>query len=57
MTNNLWDAPAEAASITVIVDGRSSTVDLMPSSALPEGAIMGPDGTVSIGKPNTDLSG
>ena len=55
--DNLWEAPAEAASATIVVDGHSTVVELMPATALPEGAKVGPDGLVTIGKPDPNYRG
>jgi hypothetical protein len=52
VTDNLWEAPAEAASATIVIDGRSNVVNLMPQSSLAAGATVGPDGIVSIGSPD-----
>ena len=57
VTNNLWEAPADAASATIVVDGHSTVVELMPRTALPEGATVGPHGLVTIGKPDPNYRG
>jgi len=49
VTNNMWSAPAEAASANIVMAGHTTVVDLMPRSRLPKGATVQPDGTVSIG--------
>ncbi len=47
---NLYDAPAEAQSVTFSVGGRVEHVELMPAGSLPPEAVMHPDGTVSLGR-------
>ena len=49
VVDNLYEAPANAASVTLVIDGATKTVDLMPTGSLPEGARVSEDGTVEIG--------
>jgi hypothetical protein len=52
VSDNMWNAPAEAASVSFAVDGRARTIELMPLSAQPEGTTVGPDGITTIRTPD-----
>lgn len=47
VTDNLWHSPTEAAQVTYVLDGVAHTEDLLPLSALPQGASISPSGLVS----------
>lgn len=49
VVNNVWEAPANAKSATVTIDGRDRSIDLMPEGSLPDSATVSPDGVVEIG--------
>lgn len=51
VVGNVWKAPPEAAAVDFQVGSRARRVELMPLSALPDGATVSPAGVVNIGAP------
>lgn len=49
VSENVWKAPIEARRVSFSLRGKTETIDLMPPSSLPDGAVVGDDGVVSIG--------
>lgn len=49
VTDNLWRAPAEASTVTYVLDGQPQNIKLMPMGSLPEGAQISASGAVSGG--------
>ena len=47
VVDNTWNSPAEAASATFSLQGRSVSIELMPRSSLPKGTTISDDGVVS----------
>lgn len=55
--NNLWTSPSEAVRVQYAVDNSARSVDLLPMSALPEGATLTPEGVVMHGTPPAGFKG
>lgn len=51
VTDNYWRSPSEATKVTYVVDGQTTSLELMPLSSLPKGASISPSGVVSNGSP------